>query len=65
MLLFSDKGNIVDCTKNEMKRFIENDNVVNAVSALDLNSPCFTFNINSNHSGGKILVTTSIGSVAS
>jgi len=56
----------VDYTKNELKGFTEIDDVLNAVSALDSNGPLhFSFNSNANHSGGKLLVTTSIGPGAS
>jgi len=50
--------------RGAVTRFTENDDVLNAISALDSNSPFFSFNKNANHSGGKILVTTSIGSGA-
>jgi len=42
MLMFYNKSIfIVDYTKNVMKRFTENDDVLNAVSALVSNSPFF------------------------
>jgi len=65
MLMFTKKKNfdIVDYTKNEMKWFTENDDVINAVSALGSNSPFF-LPTEMLITGGKILAATSVGSGA-